>query len=156
MRPVLLGKSFRPFPDVSLHLVAFPCPFNTFYGQREQSKPPVWSHLTPCTSFPAPYQRRRVGLIPLFVGGSRPVEHPEAGLPLQAARLVAFHLPARLVVISRPLSRISPPVWSSITARLVAFRVPNYLNNKHFFGMNLELKEKLNFYAVNNLRCARS
>ena len=67
-------------------------------------------------------------------------------------RSLASPLAARLVVITRPLSRISPPVWSSITARLVAFPMPNYLNIRPFCATNLEIKEKLNFCVVNNFR----
>jgi hypothetical protein len=75
-------------------------------------------------TFPAPYKWPPSRPRPTICGVSL-IDDP-GGL--------ASRLAARLVVITRPLSRISPPVWSSIAARLVAFHPPNYLNVKCFLS----------------------
>lgn len=52
--------------------------------------------------------------------------------------------------ISAPFVHDEPPTSSTISARFVSFRATNPLHRKFFSYPEYELKEKLNFYAVDS------
>jgi hypothetical protein len=60
-------------------------------------------------------------------------------LPAHIRPFGRISLSAPLVVITRPLGRILPPVWSSIAALLVAFHPDKHLIINDISTMKLEL-----------------
>ena len=133
-------------PNFPARLVASRPPLSAYFQKKACDLTPTWSHL----------RRAAHPLPPRIEQRSRrpPVLSQMARSQALLTPPIWSHLhPASLVAARRPFGRLSPPAWSTITARFVVFQTVNLLESHRNSSRKLNLFMKLNLRRWETNRC---